>query len=303
MTSQIILQLISLYCYVSDEYNNTLFVEVQRFSPNSCPKFSDEEVMASYLWGLSQGNHTVKAVYNFIRNYYFEYFPKMPSYQEYNRRVNMLESAFRKLTDQMLIKADTTLEMLHDSSVVDSFPVVVAKGKRIRSAKVAKGLCSAGYCSSKDMHYYGIKIHVLSFRREKALPVPEAIQLTPAACHDLTAVRSVFEKLDHRSIFADMAYIDSGLSQTLAEKDTYLLTPVKKRKGQTEWETQFFKAGNDLYSTAVSRVRQPIESFFNWLNEHWDIQRASKVRSLSGLLVFVFARLILALWRFLSFNS
>ena len=48
-------------------------------------------------------------------------------------------------------------------------------------------------------------------------------------------------------------------------------------------------------STAVSRVRQPIESLFHWLKEKTGIQRASKVRSYNGLLVHVFGRLAAAM--------
>ena len=54
------------------------------------------------------------------------------------------------------------------------------------------------------------------------------------------------------------------------------------------------KAADDLFSTAVSRIRQPIEALFNWLIEKADIQKASKVRSTKGLLVHAFGRLAAA---------
>ncbi len=41
--------------------------------------------------------------------------------------------------------------------------------------------------------------------------------------------------------------------------------------------------------------RQPIESLFNWINEKTGIQRASKVRSYQGLLVYAFGRLAAAM--------
>lgn len=48
------------------------------------------------------------------------------------------------------------------------------------------------------------------------------------------------------------------------------------------------------FSKTVSKIRQPIESFFNWLIEKTDIQRASKVRSTKGLLVHVFGKMAAA---------
>jgi hypothetical protein len=52
-------------------------------------------------------------------------------------------------------------------------------------------------------------------------------------------------------------------------------------------------AGN-FFSQLVSKARQAIESFFNWINEKTHIQPASKVRSASGLIAFIFARLAVA---------
>ncbi len=71
-------------------------------------------------------------------------------------------------------------------------------------------------------------------------------------------------------------------------------TPVKGVKGMSETLKKFDRAANDLYSKAVSRVRQPIEALFNWLIEKSDIQKASKVRSTKGLLVHAYGRLAVA---------
>ena len=73
--------------------------------------------------------------------------------------------------------------------------------------------------------------------------------------------------------------------------------PVKKKKGQKRLELF-----DRILSTAVSRVRQPIESLFNWLQEKTDIQSGSKIRSYNGLMVHVFGRLAAAMF-LMVFNS
>jgi hypothetical protein len=65
---------------------------------------------------------------------------------------------------------------------------------------------------------------------------------------------------------------------------------------------KFDRAANDLYSRAVSKVRQPIEALFAWLIEKSDIQKASKVRSTKGLNLHVYTRLAAAFIT-LIFNS
>ena len=56
------------------------------------------------------------------------------------------------------------------------------------------------------------------------------------------------------------------------EYDVQIRTPRKKQRGDTLFT-------GDTMSAFVSSVRQPIESFFNWLNDLTNIQAASKVRS------------------------
>ena len=70
-----------------------------------------------------------------------------------------------------------------------------------------------------------------------------------------------------------------------------LMTPIKSIKGHSIEQNQRDFAYNELYSKAVSAIRQPVESFFNWIIQKTDIQRASKVRSTNGLLVHVYAKI------------
>ena len=71
-------------------------------------------------------------------------------------------------------------------------------------------------------------------------------------------------------------------------------TMVGSEKEFEQLEKQFNKAADDLFSKVISKVRQPIESFFNWLIEKTDFQKTSKFRSTKGLLVHVFEKIAIA---------
>jgi hypothetical protein len=91
-------------------------------------------------------------------------------------------------------------------------------------------------------------------------------------------------------IFADKAYQTERKSIKTQENNKVLLTPVKKKKGQKSlsfWQTTFSKA--------ISSVRQPIESLFNWIEEKTSIQTASKVRSTQGLITHISGKLTVAI--------
>ena len=85
--------------------------------------------------------------------------------------------------------------------------------------------------------------------------------------------RECVGNLNNREIYADKIYSDIPFyKETKESQKLELFTPVKAIKGESPEITKREKAARDLFSTAVSKVRQPIESLFNWLNEKTNIQ-------------------------------
>lgn len=145
-----------------------------------------------------------------------------------------------------------------------------------------------------------MKLHMVGQRREGTLPFPEMITLTPASDNDLTVFKSeCVPYLSGKTVLADKIYSDFSFFNE--NNPVKVLTPHKEIKGEPEVLKQREKAARGLFSQAVSKVRQPIESFFNWLNEKTEIQRASKVRATKGLLVHTFGKLAIALLTFVNF--
>ncbi len=181
------------------------------------------------------------------------------------------------------------------ASIIDSMPIITCGGKN-KTGKVAAEITSKGYCSTKNMYYYGLKLHTLAFRREGTIPFPEMLILSSAEENDLTVLkREAAHSLENRNVFADKIYSDFHFrEQKYREKGVTMLTPVKAIKGEHIGITQRMKAARDLFSTAVSKVRQPIESFFNWLNERTNSQRAMKVSSTTELLVHTMGKIAIA---------
>ena len=285
-------RLIELYCAVCEQYS--IFVEeVQRLSNNNRPQFTDEETITTYIMGIQSGHYEKKAIYNFIQAHYADWFPLMPSYQNFSRRLDLLVPAFMMLTESKLIQN----ELLYCSErlicATDSLPVIVAKQPRSSSARVACDMCDKGYCASKEEYYYGVKLNVCGILRSGRLPAPKQVYVSKASEFDLTVGKQMMGNQRNFDLFADKAFCDKKWKTQLFTQGIRLFTPVKKRKGQ---EKPRFTEG--VYSSVVSSVRQPIESFFNWLITKTNIQSASKVRSASGLLLHIFGKLAAACFLF-----
>jgi len=271
-------KLVEIFFYVSDAYEKELKFSCERYSNNSSPEFSDVEIMTIYLFCTDQEQRfKIKQIHKFADEYLRSWFPKLPSYAAFNNRINRLSEAFRLLTESLL-RTHQPEGCFHNVSLLDSLPIITCSGKRV--GKVAPELTEKGYCSTKSMYYYGLKLHALAFRREKQLPFPEQMLITSASENDLNVFRNAWSNISNRTFFGDKIYHDHEFFECLSStQNAVMMTPVKGIKGQSEWEKQHDKAANDLFSQAVSKVRQPIEGFFHWLIEKTDFQRASKVRS------------------------
>jgi len=74
----------------------------QRQSNNSRPDFTDEEVLTVYLFGLFRKRRSVSGIYQYARDHFAEWFPDLPSYQAYNRRLNRMSGVFAPLVEEAL---------------------------------------------------------------------------------------------------------------------------------------------------------------------------------------------------------
>jgi hypothetical protein len=285
-------KLIRIYFLICDYYKELQYY-CERFSNNNQPEFTDEEIMTIYLYVMQHEGHTkIKHIHRFASEYLKDWFPGLGSYQAFNNRLNRLTGAFNRLVE-MLLTSSIPNDCILEQSVLDSMPIITCSGKR--SGKVAPEVTDKGYCSTKGMYYHGMKLHMLGFRRVGRLPHPEQILFTPASVNDITVYKQAWSTIENRTFFGDKIYMDHDLNQQMAiEQGSEMYTPVKGVKGMPDVIKKRIKAADDLFSTAVSRIRQPIEAIFNWLIEKVDIQKASKVRSTQGLLIHAFGRLAAA---------
>lgn len=280
-------KLISLYLFICNEYKKGLYFYCERMSNYADLSFSDEEVITIFLHGIMNKRRTLKEIHQEAECYLKDWFPKLPSYVAFVQRLNRINDVFVPLIESL----ESSLTKAHHVEIhqlIDSMPIVLAKQGRRLKAKVAQEIATSnGYCATKKMYYYGVKLHILGNYRKGQLPIPSYVGLSSAGFGDRKAYEQILPNLS-ANIFADKAYQKES-QPILQEGQVLLHTPVKKKKGQ-----KLLDSADRLLSSAISSIRQPIESFFNWLEEKTSIQVASKVRSYNGLMVHVFGRIAAA---------
>jgi len=229
-----------------------------------------------------------------MKDYWLSWFPHLPSYQGYNHRINQLYWQLEVIVGDLMPQLPIG-DCYTDVCLTDSLPIILSK--RPYQAKVVPAVADKGYCSTKKLYYHGLKFHFLGPDRYQKMPMPEHLQFTPASANDLTVLKTLLPRLQNRRVVGDKIFGSVPLNKQLAAQQVEIITPVKLAKGQ-----KFLDAADKYLSGYVSSVRQPVESFFNWLLEKTQMQTASKVRSEKGLWLHCYGRLAAALI-ILVFNS
>src|SRR6185503_12465015 len=85
-----------------DFYNNQPVLNQQRLS-NFKPLFTDQELLTIYFFGHLQALTTQPLIYDYFARHWPEWFPLLPTYQAFNRRLHQLTPAFELLIEQTLI--------------------------------------------------------------------------------------------------------------------------------------------------------------------------------------------------------
>ena len=262
-------KLIKTYFLVS-EYSWILKVHNERYSNNNTPKFTDIEVASIYIFCTIDDFklRTKKSIYEYANRHLRSWFPDLPKYEAFNHRVNELSECFRYLaifvnTDKIAQHADFQRQLIEYTG--DSMPIVMAKGVRGAKAKVATEIAALGYCATKKMYYHGLKLHNLNVVASgNQLPHPALSTLSSAAVHDYNVFKNELLHLARNSkCYLDSAYYDRSNKEFIEQQYNVTICAIAKRKrGQIEL---FFE--QKLQNTAISKLRQPIESFFNWIIE------------------------------------
>lgn len=152
-------QLIQVYLLVCQIYDNNNSLKYQRAS-NFKPGFSDEELLTVYLFGQLNEKFTHRQIHNFIRCYWRCWFPALPSYQAFNRHLNLLADDFQVLFAHLLRAVNLKQSTTGQDYLTDSMPIMLASGTRSRRARVAPEIAKVGFSAVKQPHFHGVRLHL-----------------------------------------------------------------------------------------------------------------------------------------------
>ena len=279
--------LIESYLFVCHVYDTSSRTCYQRLSNNRDPVFTDQELITIWFFAHLEGCFEKKKMHQLILKYWPQWFTRLPGYQTFVLRLNRLEPTFQTFGALLsaALAAPHTPEFDH---LVDSLPVMLAQHGHSYGARVGRELADIGFCAAKKTRFHGVRLHLIAQRRRGRLPLPTQVWLCAASHHDSKAFSQQQPELPMTELFGDLAYPTPEIISHLKAQQTRLVTPQKKPKGTD------LTPDEKYYNRLVRRIRQPIESLFNWIQEKTQIQRASKVRSTDALMIHCWGKLAVA---------
>lgn len=286
--------LIDIYLFVCRVYDTSPETCYQRLSNNREPDFTDQELVTIWLFAHLEGCFEKKKMHRLIAKYWREWFPRLPSYQTFVLRLNRLEPTFQTV-GAVLSDALAARGVPECDHLVDSLPVMLARHGHSYRARVGREVADIGFCAAKKTRFHGVRLHCLAQRRAGRLPLPAQVWLCGASHHDSKAFIEQRPEIATTELFGDLAYPTPEIISHLKEQQSRLVAPRKKPKGAELTKDEKY------YNRLVRRIRQPIESLFNWMEEKTGIQRASKVRSTDALMIHCWGKLAVAFF-LLVFN-
>lgn len=232
-------------------------------------KMSDAEIISIQLLIECIGK-TQNAGYLFLRANY----PELVNYVERSRFNRLVSSLF---TIIKVIRKNMPRNESCEVKIVDSFPLVVNKFGRAYFGKRLREYSSYGYCASKKETYYGMKVHVIT----DLYGNPIDYLLTKANVDDRDALYELSDMVYIHTLFGDKGYVGK-ISEEL-----------KKEKGINLYALKRGNSKNPLpkpFRNMISKFRRRIESTFNQLVEHFNIERvrANSILGLSAMLEIKF---------------
>lgn len=234
----IIDQMTQIFCFVDDYLLAHPERARWRSSPNSTPAFTDSEVLTIALMQSPLGVASLKQTYRLIRSNFPEAFPKLCSYKQWLARLHRLTKVVGQLCDAARLSDQFRFSLY----LIDSKPLPLCKAARHGVVRLLRDQ-GAYFGKSSVGWYFGFKLHVLMNVSGQVV----SAALTPANVADRDAALWLADSADGGIMIGDQAYGGDETQDELEQAEMLMLTRKQLRSKKR----------------LISRVRQPIETFFS----------------------------------------
>jgi hypothetical protein len=197
--------IVNVFCE-TDDFMKKFFPKRTLRSRGPTPQVADSEVLTMEIVGEILGFDTDKDIFEFFKNFYSHYFPKLRCRVSFIRQAANLWAVKRRLFEHISQYFNDVV------TVLDSFPIPVCRFARARFCKLFKGIAAYGKELGRQT-FYGFRLHV----KINSIGMIQTFGLAAANVHDIRMLPELTEG-DTGMLLADTAYLSEPLRKQLLER-------------------------------------------------------------------------------------
>ncbi len=275
--------LLVIYVIVDDWYQDQGQI-ILKGKPGKKPRFSDSEVITLILAQDFIPYPGENQFVGYMKANYLDLFPKLITQSQFNRRARNL----RLLVEEMRRYWLRDLGFLNRGDLLlDTKPIPVMGYKRSKKKSDFAGSANYGYCTSRNLKYFGYKL--VSVCTMDGIPL--VYELVPANTDERLAGESVLYTLRGCRIYADKGFIGEGWQEKIFRhtRNHILTTKRANQKKQNPIE----------FDRWLNSVRERIEGVFHEVqNTGRNIERLL-AKTVIGLTTRIIAKMTSHLLKFI----
>ena len=247
--------IITVFCLVDDLSNGLLKGRKLR-QRGFRPILTDSEVITMEIVGEFLGYDQDKKIWEYFRNYWRHFFPKIPDRPNFVRQAANLHVVKRLLQGRLAENLGACSDRLH---IIDGLPMPTCKFARAHFSRTFKGTAAYGYCATKQERYFGFRGHVVI-----------------SSCGMITAATFTAANVDERDVcpeltakirgllLGDKGFIRPSLTEELDAKGLHLQTPVRENMKESRPES---------FLRWMMSKRRLVETVIGQLSERFHIEK------------------------------
>ena len=239
------------------------------------PEFSDSERITLILAEDYIPYPGEKQYLGYIRANHLELFPKLVDQSQFNRRARRLRYLVEAMRREWLMELgiDPTGMLLMDTK-----PLPVVGYKRSKRHSDFAGSADYGYCSSRNLSYFGYKLVMVTTLDG----IPVVYDLVPANTDERKAIEAVIDRIRDAHLIGDKGFL--GVEwQTQMQQQTGNTINTPKRKNQKIQHP-------DGFERLLNSVRERIEGVFHEIQNTGRNLERLLARTVVGLATRVIAK-------------
>lgn len=241
--------IIAVFCLIDDLSNDLLKGKKLRqrgFQPN----LTDSEVITMEIVGEFLGYDQDKKIWEYFKNHWKHFFPKMPDRTNFVRQAANLHIIKQRLQEKLAEIMGAYNDQLH---IIDGLPMPTCKFARAHFSRIFKGDAAYSYCATKKEYYYGFHGHIVI----SSNGVVTAAAFTAANIDE----RDVCPELTNRIqglLLGDKGFIRPSLTEDLSIKGLHLQTPIRENMKESRPASflRWMKSKRRLVETVIGQLSE-----------------------------------------------